>query len=164
VNVSASLIYFGYRFYNPDTARWLTRDPIEEDGGLNLYEYCGNEPVDHVDALGLSILDYLECVGNCIGDTNKELKALAANALSCASAACMSIPIPKDSCNAGQKPCQSAVRTLNEWLFKKGINTGKWGARLCKLGGRAVPSVIIAEGGIQLGIEVYCAKQCWGSK
>ena len=32
-----------YRGYNPLalTARWLSRDPIEENGGLNLYEYVG---------------------------------------------------------------------------------------------------------------------------
>jgi RHS repeat-associated protein len=54
LNVSSSLIYFGYRFYDPDTARWLNRDPIEESGGLNLYEYVGNDPMSRRDPLGLS--------------------------------------------------------------------------------------------------------------
>jgi hypothetical protein len=33
--------------------RWLTRDPIGYAGGENLYEYCGGDPVNTVDALGL---------------------------------------------------------------------------------------------------------------
>jgi RHS repeat-associated protein len=33
--------------------RWLSRDPIEEDGGINLYGYVGGNPVNLVDPLGL---------------------------------------------------------------------------------------------------------------
>lgn len=33
--------------------RWLNRDPIEEDGGVNLYVICENNPVDAYDELGL---------------------------------------------------------------------------------------------------------------
>ena len=32
---------------------WLSRDPIEENGGLNLYVYVGNSPISAVDPLGL---------------------------------------------------------------------------------------------------------------
>jgi len=48
----AGLYYFGRRFYSPRIARWLTRDPIEERGGLNLYAYCGNDLVNKVDVMG----------------------------------------------------------------------------------------------------------------
>lgn len=41
-----------YRGYNPFTARWLNRDPIEKNGGLNLYEYVGGSPVNYVDIDG----------------------------------------------------------------------------------------------------------------
>ena len=37
------LYYYGRRFYDPVWGRWLNRDPIEEDGGLNLYAFCGND-------------------------------------------------------------------------------------------------------------------------
>jgi RHS repeat-associated protein len=43
-----------YRGYDPTTARWLNRDPIGENGGLNLYDYCGNEPINGRDPSGLN--------------------------------------------------------------------------------------------------------------
>ena len=43
----------GYRFYSANLARWMNRDPIEEQGGLNLFEATGNNPIGLVDALGL---------------------------------------------------------------------------------------------------------------
>jgi RHS repeat-associated protein len=46
--------YFGYRYYCPQYGRWLSRDPLRESGGFNLYAYCGNDPVNRYDPLGLS--------------------------------------------------------------------------------------------------------------
>jgi hypothetical protein len=40
-------------YYDPRLGRWLTRDPIREEGGINLYAYCGNDPVNRHDPLGL---------------------------------------------------------------------------------------------------------------
>ena len=42
-----------YRAYNPALGRWLSRDPIGEAGGVNLYGYVENNPVNFVDSLGL---------------------------------------------------------------------------------------------------------------
>jgi RHS repeat-associated protein len=48
------LVRFGYRDYNPDTARWTAKDPIGFAGGdTDLYGYCLNDPVNLVDPLGL---------------------------------------------------------------------------------------------------------------
>jgi RHS repeat-associated protein len=46
------LVYYGYRYYSPALGRWLSRDPIEEQGGLNLYAFVNNDPVNGVDVLG----------------------------------------------------------------------------------------------------------------
>ncbi len=43
-----------YRFYDPQTGRWLNRDPIGENGGINLYGYVGGNPMGFVDPMGLS--------------------------------------------------------------------------------------------------------------
>ena len=47
------MYYYGYRYYHPALMRWLTTDPLEEDGGLNLYEFCGNNANCYVDFNGL---------------------------------------------------------------------------------------------------------------
>jgi RHS repeat-associated protein len=43
-----------YRWYNSFTRRWISRDPIGEAGGINLYGYVGGNPVMYVDPLGLT--------------------------------------------------------------------------------------------------------------
>jgi RHS repeat-associated protein len=48
-------LYYGYRYYNPTTGRWASRDPIGEAGGINLYGFVGNGPSNAVDAFGLAI-------------------------------------------------------------------------------------------------------------
>ena len=45
--------YYGYRYYSPELMRWITRDPIGEEGGVNLYAMCRNRPVEMYDYLGL---------------------------------------------------------------------------------------------------------------
>lgn len=75
----------GLRSCNPDTGRWLNRDPIEEVGGANIYCFVNNTPTAHFDSLGLftksatnafwksssltnsyvvSTADYLDCCGS----------------------------------------------------------------------------------------------------
>jgi RHS repeat-associated protein len=45
---------FGFRYYNPSTGRWLSRDPAEEEeGGFNLYAACQNDCINGNDLLGL---------------------------------------------------------------------------------------------------------------
>jgi hypothetical protein len=40
-------------YYSPEQGRWISRDPIGERGGINLLGIENNNPIDHVDALGL---------------------------------------------------------------------------------------------------------------
>ncbi len=53
LDTETGLYYYGYRFYDPIWGRWINRDPIEEDGGLNLYAFCGNDAVNAMDLLGM---------------------------------------------------------------------------------------------------------------
>ena len=46
--------YYGYRYYDPVDGRWLSRDPIGEHGGLNIYGFVDSNPVTFWDYLGLS--------------------------------------------------------------------------------------------------------------
>jgi RHS repeat-associated protein len=47
------LLYYGYRYYNATTGRWISRDPLGEVGGAHLYRFVANEPVAQTDLLGL---------------------------------------------------------------------------------------------------------------
>jgi RHS repeat-associated protein len=41
-----------YRWYSPQLRRWVSRDPIGYEGGVNLYEYVRSNPIGFVDPLG----------------------------------------------------------------------------------------------------------------
>jgi len=47
------LVCYLHRYYNPSTGRWLSRDPIAELGGFNLYAFALNSPLNILDILGL---------------------------------------------------------------------------------------------------------------
>jgi RHS repeat-associated protein len=51
-DAETGLLYYGYRWYQPSTGRFLSKDLIEERGGANLYCFVGNEPVGTFDYLG----------------------------------------------------------------------------------------------------------------
>ena len=54
-DAETQLSYYGYRFYDANLGSWLSRDPIEEQGGLNLYGFVGNNVVNNWDLLGMDI-------------------------------------------------------------------------------------------------------------
>ena len=49
------LVYCHRRYYSPKLGRWLSRDPIGFGGGINLYGYCGGDPVNFADPSGLDM-------------------------------------------------------------------------------------------------------------
>jgi integrase/recombinase XerD len=67
---SMGVTYYSYRWYDPVTGRWPSRDPIEEEGGLNLYGFVGNDGVNWTDVLGLSSFS---------AEAEKEAKKICAN-------------------------------------------------------------------------------------
>ena len=50
---TAGLLLLGQRYYEPHLGRFVTRDPLGYEGGINLYAYCGNNPVMNIDPSGL---------------------------------------------------------------------------------------------------------------
>ena len=69
---ATALYNFRARWYDPASGRWLSKDPIGLEGGLNLYEAFGDNPVCFRDPEGLdwfstwgeAILDGIDAVGN----------------------------------------------------------------------------------------------------
>lgn len=87
----AGMLYHGmsgiyltnYRAYDPKSARWLSRDPIREAGGINIYAYVGGNPISYVDPTGL------ECNGSgCWLTANESSLAAAGNYSGYYAAAC----------------------------------------------------------------------------
>ena len=68
---STSKLYLTlFRAYDADLGRWLNRDPIGEEGGLNLYDYVANNSISLTDPLGLDVnspppcAPYPSCLNN----------------------------------------------------------------------------------------------------
>lgn len=76
---ATGMIYFGYRFYMPEVKKWLTRDPIGENGGINLYGYVGGNPQNRIDPYGLEKLSMFNPNHKTIGTSdwvaNQHVKA-----------------------------------------------------------------------------------------
>jgi RHS repeat-associated protein len=53
-HLNSGLTYYGYRFYDPNLQKWLSRDPIGIRSGANLYRFCSNDAVDDDDPFGLT--------------------------------------------------------------------------------------------------------------
>ena len=52
-DTETGLVYYGNRYYSATLGRFINRDPIEEQGGLNLYGFVSNDGINHWDLLGL---------------------------------------------------------------------------------------------------------------
>jgi RHS repeat-associated protein len=52
-----NLLYYGYRYLSPELGRWISRDPIGERGGVNVYGMVGNGAILRYDYLGYSSVE-----------------------------------------------------------------------------------------------------------
>ena len=67
-DVETQLYWVSSRYYSPELCRWISPDSIEyldpqSINGLNLYAYCGNDPVNYIDPDGHMALWALALIG-----------------------------------------------------------------------------------------------------
>ena len=53
VDDEINLVYYNFRYYDPNFGRWISRDPIGEKGGKNVYCFVMNNSITNNDILGL---------------------------------------------------------------------------------------------------------------
>jgi RHS repeat-associated protein len=70
-DTETGLLYYGYRYYAPSTGRWLSRDPMGERGGANLYVHNLNDAVNGVDAVGMMTVK-----SRCLGKNVEECESI----------------------------------------------------------------------------------------
>ncbi|MBS0626440.1 MAG: hypothetical protein JSS32_10360, partial [Verrucomicrobia bacterium] len=54
IDKEVGLLYFGYRYYDPEVGRWICPDPLGPIDGPNLYAYARNNPMKYLDYFGLN--------------------------------------------------------------------------------------------------------------
>ena len=64
LDLLTSLYYYRARYYDAGLERFVNRDPISYRGGINLYEYVGDDPLTRTDPTGLEVKS---CIGGCHG-------------------------------------------------------------------------------------------------
>lgn len=52
LSAATGLVHFRARWYDPLVGRWISKDPIRLHGGLNLYAFCADDPVNWIDPFG----------------------------------------------------------------------------------------------------------------
>jgi RHS repeat-associated protein len=111
-NSATGFYDFGYRFYAPSLSRWLSRDPIQEKGGINIYAYVENNLVNRIDPFGL--LSPWDQMPSSLGN----------------SAQC-----PPKKCDVENNPNWKEANFYDEWKFhdnmwvyKQQSAPGQWGA------------------------------------
>ena len=79
------------RYYNPNNGRWPSSDPIGFDGGINLYAYVANSPVNYIDPNGTD-----SC--SCGDDITSALTQTISNLVNAYNSA--SPQVQQDACNS----------------------------------------------------------------
>jgi RHS repeat-associated protein len=111
------LHYYRARYYDPDSGRFITEDPITYRGGVNFYAYVGNNPTTWIDPEGLQARE--ASAGLAVGVCG------AASAGTCAAAAAAAAAATAAITCANSPQCRRNVRCLLQLSADLARCTGK---------------------------------------
>jgi len=119
VTRSDGLAYYGFRYYDPKTGRWLSRDPIGEWGGVNPYGFCGNDGGNWTDFLGMSFIgDSLHLLNDPEGFFEEKALEVIGDALPPTRAAILAAEIGAAVANA----MNEELANMRDSLVKQGVD------------------------------------------
>ncbi len=87
------LSYNYFRYYCPETGRYLTPDPIGLRGGVNLFAYSINNPVNRIDPYGLNSATWLPNISAAVAAASATAAAIASAAIAAAPAVAAGVVI-----------------------------------------------------------------------
>ncbi|MDG2019085.1 MAG: RHS repeat-associated core domain-containing protein, partial [Porticoccaceae bacterium] len=144
-NFKSGLLYFGYRFYVPHMERWLNRDPIGTNGGLNIYAYVEGNPVNLIDPFGLASIcnhykgmphTFLCANGKCGGKHSNSIgpaiysstSVIKDNSGDLDGSTCSDVPEQNCDSESFNQCIEKKLlpKKLNESYFFAGANCGSW--------------------------------------
>ena len=73
LDIESGLVYYNWRYYTPELGKWISRDPIGEKGGRNLFAFCRNSPNMKVDMFGLHCRDCASEFEACMDNADSDL-------------------------------------------------------------------------------------------
>jgi RHS repeat-associated protein len=111
-----SLYYYGFRYFNPQTGRWLSADPASEKGGINLFTFVRNEPIRRADLLGLMCLLRRNCDTACDEMKRKytNMGTTAATVICCEGKKKICVYVPGGGVATGSK----SIKIVSNCLIK----------------------------------------------
>ncbi len=74
VNLGNDLLHYRARYYDSAIRRFISEEPTHVKGGVNLYEYAFNDPINNLDSRGLNATRpncRSVCIGACIATPGK---------------------------------------------------------------------------------------------
>jgi RHS repeat-associated protein len=163
-DTDTGLLYYRARWYDPQTGRFISEDPIGFDGGINWYAYVENNPANLVDPSGLK-----PSLGRCLIKCSSDQLGLT-TLFGAAGAAAGAPTVKKPFVTPGSSPRTSVASKWLSDLLPQKMGRRLWAptvvrpfAKTAVLGrfvGRWIPIVgwgLLAYDAVSIG---FCANDC----
>lgn len=150
------LYYYRARWYDPETGRFISEDPIGFKGGINFYAYVENNPINFNDPLGLQKnccnKSWSECYAQCIENHRLD------NLLPILGSALPKRFLPPFRVPYSSQPLTTLPSVAAHYVPNASAASAlRWAGRAVS---RVATPVLVFEGFYDLGLLGSCAELC----